>query len=489
MGIFDSAGNCRGIASWVEGSHPQWSTDYYFFGLEGYWYLTIVSSDNTGTEDLYFKVYDSENSLVHDCNQIFFFPTDPSNDFSGNLTITSPDHTQEYELIENWNWISTNLNPANTAVTDVFDVLEPLSVTASDLVLLSQGISTTYDPITLNDWIGDFTNIDVDTGYKLHMPQASSDLSITGQKINPVINPITLENGYDEETGNKGYNWISYYPYQELDLETALQSLAIPDTSIIKTQTQSAVYYGEWIGDLTTLEPGVAYQLKWHQKIEDDEIVNLVYPLESETRQPTSAYTPQVNWEVEAGNDKNMIVMAEIAGNQDISVGIFDAAGKCYSIGKPINNFWYFTVTESSEQLYFKKVDNFSKASAISTSSILFQADAILGNPQSPIKVDFRQQEDISNLTAVLEQNSPNPFNPTTTIRFQLAEAAQTTLDIYNSKGQHIKTLVNDKLAGGAHNAVWNGKDAANKEVVSGVYFYRLQTGNFEQTNKMLLIK
>jgi hypothetical protein len=146
-------------------------------------------------------------------------------------------------------------------------------------------------------------------------------------------------------------------------------------------------------------------------------------------------------------------------------------------------------VTESTEQLYFKKIDNFSKASAISTNSILFQADAILGNPQSPIKVDFRQQEDISNLTAVLEQNSPNPFNPTTTIRFQLAEAAQTTLDIYNSKGQHIKTLVNDKLAGGAHNAVWNGKDAANKEVVSGVYFYRLQTGNFEQTNKMLLIK
>jgi len=489
MGIFDSAGNCRGIASWVEGSHPQWSTDYYFYGLEGYWYLTIVSNDNTGTEDLYFRVYDSENSTLHNCNQIFFFPTDPSNDFSGNLTITSPAHTQEYDLIEEWNWISTNLNPANKAVTDIFDVLEPLSVTASDLVLLSQGVSTTYDPITLNDWIGDFSNISVDTGYKLHMPQAYNTFSISGEKINPVINPITLENGYNQETGNKGYNWISYYPYEELDLETALQSLAIPDSSIIKSQTQSAVYYGGWIGDLTTLQPGKAYLFKWHAAIEIDEIVNLVYPLESETRLLADDYVAEANWQVAAGNENNMIVMAEIAGTQDISVGLFDAEGNCHSIGKPIADFWYFTVTESTDELYFQKYDNLTRATELSNNSILFQADAVLGNPRSPIKVDFREQADISKLTAVLEQNSPNPFNPTTTIRFQLSAAAHTTLEIYNSKGQRVKTLLSAELAGGAHSAVWNGKDAANKEVGSGVYFYRLQTKDFDQTNKMLLIK
>jgi flagellar hook assembly protein FlgD len=70
-----------------------------------------------------------------------------------------------------------------------------------------------------------------------------------------------------------------------------------------------------------------------------------------------------------------------------------------------------------------------------------------------------------------------------------LAKSGKTTLTIYNLKGQHIKRLVNEELPSGMHNVVWNGKDEKGRNVASGVYFYRLQSGNYQATQKMLLMK
>jgi len=70
-----------------------------------------------------------------------------------------------------------------------------------------------------------------------------------------------------------------------------------------------------------------------------------------------------------------------------------------------------------------------------------------------------------------------------------LAKSGKTTLTIYNLKGQQIKRLVNEELPSGMHNVVWNGKDEKGRNVASGVYFYRLQSGNYQATQKMLLMK
>ena len=120
----------------------------------------------------------------------------------------------------------------------------------------------------------------------------------------------------------------------------------------------------------------------------------------------------------------------------------------------------------------------------------MFSADAVIGNPKELIKIDFRdEEENVVELPVILEQNSPNPFNPSTTIRFQIPNKSYTKLEVYNSKGQKIKTLVDSELPAGAHQVVWNGDDNNSKPVVSGVYFYRLSNGKFQKTNKMLLIK
>jgi hypothetical protein len=88
-----------------------------------------------------------------------------------------------------------------------------------------------------------------------------------------------------------------------------------------------------------------------------------------------------------------------------------------------------------------------------------------------------------------LYANYPNPFNPTTTISYDLPEQARATLGIYDILGKQIKTLVNQSQDAGNRIAVWDGTDDLGKQVSAGVYLYRIEAGEFTQTRKMLLLK
>ena len=88
-----------------------------------------------------------------------------------------------------------------------------------------------------------------------------------------------------------------------------------------------------------------------------------------------------------------------------------------------------------------------------------------------------------------LDANYPNPFNPSTTIGYQLPMAAQVRLEIYDLMGQRVKTLVQDVEPAGYHRMMWDSLDDAGRPVAAGVYFYRLQAGEFTQARKLLLLK
>ena len=89
--------------------------------------------------------------------------------------------------------------------------------------------------------------------------------------------------------------------------------------------------------------------------------------------------------------------------------------------------------------------------------------------------------------TFELLQNYPNPFNPVTTIRYNMPEAAQVKLEIFNARGQLIATLVNRQRSAGFKETVWNTRETGN--VASGVYFYKLTTPKYTSVKKMLLLK
>ncbi|MCD4819738.1 MAG: T9SS type A sorting domain-containing protein [Candidatus Cloacimonetes bacterium] len=88
-----------------------------------------------------------------------------------------------------------------------------------------------------------------------------------------------------------------------------------------------------------------------------------------------------------------------------------------------------------------------------------------------------------------LSPNYPNSFNPETTINYALPKGGNVILKVYNLKGQFVKTLVNENKETGNHSVVWNGKDNNDCKVSSGVYFYRINAGEFTDMKKMLLIK
>ena len=83
----------------------------------------------------------------------------------------------------------------------------------------------------------------------------------------------------------------------------------------------------------------------------------------------------------------------------------------------------------------------------------------------------------------------PNPFNPVTTLRYQLPEANMVTVTIYDMAGREVKNLIDQQQGQGLHNIQWNGTNNLGKAVSAGIYLYQVQSGMYNQTNKMILLK
>jgi hypothetical protein len=88
-----------------------------------------------------------------------------------------------------------------------------------------------------------------------------------------------------------------------------------------------------------------------------------------------------------------------------------------------------------------------------------------------------------------LAQNYPNPFNPETNIQFNLPSAQNVNVVVFNLLGQHVKTLVDGTFEAGTHSVIWNGTNDDGINVPSGIYFYKMTTADFAQTNKMALVR
>ena len=91
-----------------------------------------------------------------------------------------------------------------------------------------------------------------------------------------------------------------------------------------------------------------------------------------------------------------------------------------------------------------------------------------------------------------LHPNAPNPFNPSTTISFEIPdgdEPVRVLLAVYDLRGRLVNTLMDEDLGGGAYSLVWDGKDSAGRKIASGVYFLRLRAGAESMVRKMILLK
>jgi hypothetical protein len=88
-----------------------------------------------------------------------------------------------------------------------------------------------------------------------------------------------------------------------------------------------------------------------------------------------------------------------------------------------------------------------------------------------------------------LKQNFPNPFNPVTTLRYDLPENGHVNITIYDMLGRQVKTLINQIQDAGYRSVIWDATDDYGKPVSAGIYLYQIQAGDFIQTRKMVLLK
>jgi flagellar hook assembly protein FlgD len=88
-----------------------------------------------------------------------------------------------------------------------------------------------------------------------------------------------------------------------------------------------------------------------------------------------------------------------------------------------------------------------------------------------------------------LHQNFPNPFNPITTLRYDLTEVNLVTLTVYDMLGRMVVQLVNTAQEAGFKSVQWNTTDSMGRPVSAGVYLYKIQAGEFVETKKMILLK
>jgi len=110
-------------------------------------------------------------------------------------------------------------------------------------------------------------------------------------------------------------------------------------------------------------------------------------------------------------------------------------------------------------------------------------------NEKTEIALEGEYETPFVPTATALMQNFPNPFNPSTTLTFDMAQAGHVTIQIYSVSGRLIRTLVDERRDAGRHRVEWNGMDTNGSSVPSGIYFYRMKASGYEATKKMILVR
>ncbi|OYD17315.1 hypothetical protein CH333_01210 [candidate division WOR-3 bacterium JGI_Cruoil_03_44_89] len=126
-------------------------------------------------------------------------------------------------------------------------------------------------------------------------------------------------------------------------------------------------------------------------------------------------------------------------------------------------------------------------ASQFDYSSPYWEGYQIMPRSLDDLELGVEEEEPVA--VALLSQNAPNPFRTRTTIEFSIVKSGYASLKIYNVSGQLVKTLVDGHMENGTYTRTWNGRDENGRTVASGTYFYKLESGGFSRTNKMIIAR
>jgi hypothetical protein len=492
VGVFfirDNAQVCAGFSIWQTGrnmSITAWADDQQ----------TTVKDGFAEGELIIYKIWDESQQREYGAVATYQSggPNFAMNGIFALASLTGQTMvTHSIALASGWNMISSFVDPANPDLQTLLASILP------NLVIVKNGAGQVFWPEFNINTIG---NWKVRDGYQINMKTATT-LSISGVQVAPEAASISL---------SQGWNLIAYLRNSSMSIETALAGIA--NRLVIVKNNAGQVYWPEFnINTIGSMLPGEGYQINVSQA------ATLKYPAnsasspglapskalmadgEQEDRQPQ--HFPAV-----ANTGANAILLVEFphaADGDEIAV----LTSKAVRVGSGVFHQQKAVITIWGDQaLTTNVVEGASEGEALSlklwsradqTEKVLAVSaltDALSSSALAPSRrVGMRYQTDavlIAHAEFAVEvptsfslaQNYPNPFNPTTLIKYGLPADAAVELAVYNVLGQRVALLVDEKQKAGYHQIVFQATNLS-----SGMYFYRLQAGEYVQTRKMIVVR
>jgi len=274
-------------------------------------------------------------------------------------------------------------------------------------------------------------------------------------------------------------------PY-EFEAEIIFETGIVPQQDVLPTNTENICYTSGWWDPA----PDVNVVIKWNyangiwekdNNFTPSLLESSNYPGIELNRSQNSLYVFQIGFldlkshlfkiNAETGDAVDFCELAEGANPGDGSTG---AGGIDVTKKNEVYFAGAFGIKDGNFISVYGKVNDLNPAELIRK-----------GSYEGNQKLVKNQRK----TTCFALKNYPNPFNPTTLIHFNLAEAAQVNLSVYNSAGQLIKTLLSNSLEAGDHSFQWDATNDNGHTVAAGIYLCRIQAGEFVDTKQMVLMK
>ncbi|OQY27257.1 MAG: hypothetical protein B6244_11170 [Candidatus Cloacimonetes bacterium 4572_55] len=449
-------------------------------------YLTVWSN-SSAEETIALKGFDYSSCQIVDLCENLTFQADDS---YGSVQIPFPVNNCSFcsvsiNLVPVWNWISVNVDADDMSLNTTLASING----ASDRIKSQEGYAEYYSG---SGWYGSLTEINPRKMYKIRMT-SNATLDFQGDCIDPAQYPISL---------TPVWNWLGYLPYATSSLNDALSSIN-GSSDRIKGQEGYAEYYSEsgWYGSLTDMSPGAGYKIR----MTDDAI--LYYPsavsqvLTTESSKGPLSQVLQLPDFDYSQFEYNMSITAEIDGLEDyLLIAYVDdevrgiaRAQHIPPIDKSLYMLSVYSNQAAGDAITFKLLAENDNSYLHLVNVVEFQSDLPIGSITVPCQMTIDALDNEQVVDAELEfrlyDNYPNPFNPLTTIGYQLPRSAHVTIRVYDPAGRLVKTLVDKQQTGGNHEVVWDGTDNSNHAVSSGLYFYHMQAGEFDKIRRCVLLK
>ncbi len=466
------------LAAFVNGEIRGIGVPQYFEVYDNYQvFMTIFSNDDTGAEDVTYKIWNASEGRVHtgitasdnraytfDQQALYGSTTAPVLFEAGDILL------QSIPLRKGWQWISFNL--ASTDLADPDGLLGGLPAADGDLI---KGISAFEQYAAADGWLGTISaGGGFNTGelYKLHL-DAAATLQYDGEIIDPTTAPLTVV---------PGWNWIGYLPQENISINEALASLSPTSGDLIKSQSSFAIYDANigWLGSLSTLKPGEGYMLQAANA------GTLTYPA-SGLINGRQLFDSQEELFAQWGYDpgkfaENMSMIATLStedGVADFPIGAY-IGDELRGIAEPIilseNGLllYFITVAGNSDgqDITFKTLTE-DGATAELIGQYQFKTNALLGELSVPVELRWPTAADV--LARQLDVY-PNPFDESITLQLMDSDHSLGTVEILDMSGRLVRLI--EPPSEDIKQVIWDGRGASGGQLPGGIYLMRIQIGN-----------